>query len=95
MSELLAMLDDYRDKHGQPSDASIARAAGIHRQRISLWRTEGVRSMPDPDTLRGLARVLHVSEETVVLAAARDAGYLRPRGSDEGEHEAPTMRDHG
>jgi hypothetical protein len=51
--------------------------------------------MPRPDVLQRLAAFLHVPLETVVLAAARDAGYLRPRGSDEGEHEAPTMRDHG
>ena len=93
MSELLAIIDDYRDRHGQPSDSSIARAAGITRQRISLWRKEGVRSMPDPETLRGLARALHVSEETVVLAAARDAGYLRPRSDGDANSAAPIAPD--
>ena len=29
MSELLRIVDDYKDRHGQPSDASIARAIGV------------------------------------------------------------------
>lgn len=95
VSELLAMVDRYRDEHGQPSDASVARGAGIARQTISSWRIDGVKRMPTPETLQGLAQFLKLPLEAVVMAAARDAGYLRPRESDSGGLNAPAIDETG
>jgi transcriptional regulator with XRE-family HTH domain len=89
VSELVALIDEYRDRHGQPSEASVARAIGAAPQTINSWRHRGVREMPRPELLQRLAAFIHVPLETVVLAAARDAGYLRPRESDDGEQAAP------
>lgn len=45
--------------------------------------------MPRPEVLQRLAELLHVPLETVVLAAARDAGYLRPRSDGDADSAAP------
>jgi hypothetical protein len=55
VSNLLAIIDAYKDAHGQPSDASIARAIGITRQTLSTWRRRGIRELPERDTLHGMA----------------------------------------
>lgn len=89
MSRLLKLIDEYRDAHGQPSDASIARAVGIAPQTISSWRQRGIRQLPDRDTLRELARLLSVDYETVVLRAVLiDIGWLEE--SDGDGNAAPT-----
>jgi hypothetical protein len=82
MSELLRLIDEWKDAHGQPSDASISRAISGSDKTLHAWRKRGFKGMPDKATLRKLAAFLNVSYETVVLAAARDAGYL-----DDGPHE--------
>jgi len=35
MSRLLAIIDAYKDAHGQPSDASLARAIGVKPQTLN------------------------------------------------------------
>jgi DNA-binding XRE family transcriptional regulator len=76
MSELVRLIDDYRDAHGQPSDASIARAIGIAPQTLNSWRKRGIRELPQPETLRAMARLFRLPYEDVVLAAAEvDAGW--------------------
>ena len=76
MSKLLAIIDAYKDTHGQPSDASIARAVDIAPQTLSSWRKRGIRDLPEADTIRRLSDFLRVSYVTVFHAAAVDAGYL-------------------
>jgi transcriptional regulator with XRE-family HTH domain len=76
MSRLLAMIDEYRDAHGQPSDASIARQVGIAPQTLSSWRRRGMKELPSADTMRELARVLGRSEEDILIAAGLDTGYV-------------------
>lgn len=84
MSRLLAIIDAYKDKHGQPSDSSIARAIGVAPQTISSWRKRGIKSPPDPKNLRRLADLVVEDYETVVLRAVLlDVGWL-----DEGDGEA-------
>lgn len=76
MSELLRIIDDYRDAHGQPSDASIARAIGIAPQTLSSWRKRGIKEPPEAATLRSLARLVGLPYEDHVLQAALvDAGW--------------------
>lgn len=82
--DLVRIIDDYRARRGNPSEASVARAIGISPQAISSWRKRGVRQLPDRETLRRLAEFVGLSYETVVLAAARDAGYLDDPPSDDG-----------
>lgn len=81
-ADLVRIIDEYRDRRGNPSEASVARAIGISPQAISSWRKRGVRQLPDKETLRRLAEFVGVSYETVVLAAAHDAGYLDDDGGD-------------
>ncbi|GHJ59186.1 hypothetical protein NOK12_17040 [Nocardioides sp. OK12] len=76
MSELLRIIDEYKDAHGQPSDSSIARAVGIAPQTLSSWRKRGVRQPPSIDTLRRLADFMHVNYEDYLLQAVLvDTGY--------------------
>lgn len=75
MSELLRIIDEYKDAHGQPSDASIARAVGAAPQTISSWRVRGIRKTPAVKTLRRLAELIGVPYEEYLLQAAMvDAG---------------------
>ena len=91
MSELVRLIDDYRDAHGQPSDASVARALGIAPQTLSSWRKRGIRELPDPESLHALARLTRRDYATVVLPAVlRDIGYLE----DTPDSPAPS-RDRG
>jgi transcriptional regulator with XRE-family HTH domain len=76
MSELLRIIDDYKDAHGQPSDSSIARAIGVAPQTISSWRRRGIREAPAIETLRRMAEFMRLPyEEYVLQAALVDAGY--------------------
>lgn len=77
MSRLAVLIDDYKDRTGQPSDASIGRAIGVARQTVNSWRTRGVRGLPAHDTLLRLAALIGADYETVVLRAALlDAGWV-------------------
>lgn len=76
MSELVRIIDDYRDAHGQPSDASVARAIGIAPQTLSSWRKRGIKEPPEAESLRALAQLTGLPYEGYVLQAALvDAGY--------------------
>ena len=76
VSELLRIIDDYKDRHGQPSDASIARAIGVAPQTISSWRKRGIKEPPAVETLKRMAAFMRLSYEDVVLQAALvDAGW--------------------
>lgn len=90
MSRLLAIIDEYKDRHGQPSDASIARAIAVSPATISAWRRRGLRELPDRQSLKELAALAGLDYETVVLPAVlADIGYLateEPAASDEDEH---------
>ncbi len=77
MSKLIALIDEYKDAHGAPSDSSIARAIGIAPQTISSWRQRGIRQLPEPETLRSLAAFIGRDYASVVIPAAMaDIGYL-------------------
>lgn len=76
MSRLVELIDDYKDRHGQPSDASIARAVGIAPQTLNSWRKRGIRDLPNADTLRRLAGFLGIEDEDTFYAAGVDAGYI-------------------
>jgi transcriptional regulator with XRE-family HTH domain len=75
---LVALIDEYKSKHGEPSDASIARAIGASRQTVSSWRKRGIRDLPEAATLRSLAAFIGRDYDTVILRAALlDSGYLQ------------------
>lgn len=74
MSELVRIIDDYRDAHGQPSTASIARAIEVAPQTISSWRTRGIHELPQGDTLRRLAKHVGLPYRYVLEAALIDVG---------------------
>lgn len=76
MSALIRIIDDYRDAHGQPSEASVARAIGASPQAVSNWRKRGLKELPDKETLRRLADFVGLPMEDVLMAAAYDAGYI-------------------
>lgn len=77
MSRLVAIIDAYKDQHGQPSDSSVARAIGVKPQTLSSWRKRGLKEPPARESLRELARLTRLDYETVVLRAALiDAGWV-------------------
>jgi transcriptional regulator with XRE-family HTH domain len=79
VSQLLALIDEYKDTHGAPSDSSIARAIGVAPQTISSWRKRGIKEPPARDALWRLAELLSLDYESVVLRAAIvDSGWLDP-----------------
>lgn len=91
MSQLLNLIDDYKDSHGGPSDSSIARAIGTAPQTISSWRKRGIKEPPSRELLRNLAGLLRVDYESVVLRAALvDAGWI---DADPGPTMTPDAED--
>lgn len=84
MSRLLALIDEYRDAHGQPSDASIARAIGIQPQTLNSWRKRGMKNPPSNVALRQLAALIGRDYETVVLRAVLiDIGWADEEAHDQ------------
>jgi transcriptional regulator with XRE-family HTH domain len=81
-SRLVDLIDDYKDRHGQPSDRSIARAIGVAPQTLSAWRKRGIRELPAAETLRRLASFIGVDEKVTFYAAGVDAGYIVERYDD-------------
>ena len=76
MSEVVRIIDEYKDAHGQPSDASIARALGVSPGTLSAWRKRGIKSPPEAETLRALAVLARLPyAEYVLQAALVDAGW--------------------
>lgn len=76
MSRLIALIDDYKDRHGNPSDASIARGIGVAPQTVSAWRRRGIKELPNAETMRKLAAFIRVAEADVLYAAGVDTGYI-------------------
>lgn len=75
IARLVALIDHYKAAHGV-SDAELARRIGISRENLRLWRTNGLRALPDRDNLRGVARTIGQPYRRVLSAALLDAGYL-------------------
>lgn len=89
MSRLLALIDDYKDRHGQPSDSSIGRAIGVAPQTISSWRHRGYKEPMSPAVLRKLAALLGVDYERVVLRAVLlDVGWIEESDGHDGSDRA-------
>lgn len=89
MSKLVAIIDAYKDQHGQPSDSSVARAIGVKPQTLNSWRKRGIKEPPDRGALRELARLTRRDYETDVLRAALlDAGWIEDRGDGNDEDRA-------
>lgn len=95
MGKLLSIIDTYKDTHGQPSDASVARAVGIAPQTLSSWRKRGIRQPPEPDTLRRLAAFMNVPHLDVVHAALYDAGWITQDDLDRLDRGTPASSGEG
>lgn len=77
VSRLIAIIDEYKDRSGQPSDASIGRAIGVARQTVSSWRRRGISELPDRGSLVRLAELTGRDyEDEVLRAALLDTGWL-------------------
>lgn len=76
MSQLIAIIDQYKDTHGAPSDSSIARAIGVAPQTISSWRKRGIKEAPAVDAIKRLAVLVGLPYEDYILQAVLvDTGY--------------------
>lgn len=77
MSELAKIIGGYKDRHGQPSDASIARAIGVAPQTLDSWLNRGMKTSPrNTDPLRQLARLVGLEYHIIASAVAVDIGLL-------------------
>lgn len=77
--ELGALVDAWRNRRDpRPSYAWISTKVGVKsRSSVKPWLTG--QSMPQPEALREIARLIGVSYRTVLDAALLDAGYLEER----------------
>lgn len=77
MSELAKIIGGYKDRHGQPSDASIARAIGVAPQTLDSWLNRGMKTVPrNMEPLRALAHLVGLDYRVIVDAVAVDIGLL-------------------
>lgn len=85
---LVELIDRYKNAHGV-SDAELARRIGITRENLRLWRTNGVRRLPERANLAAVARTIGRPYRQVLSAALFDTDYLsdtdtgQPRPHDE------------
>lgn len=84
MSELIRLIDDYRDRAGQPSEASVARAIGVRPQTINSWRTRAPKYPLKRDTLERLAKMMGLPYKYVLHCSLYDTGWVseKPRLED-------------
>lgn len=75
ISRLAALIDTHKDTHGI-SDAELARRIGMTRENLRLWRTGGLRRLPDRDNLAAVAKIIGKPYREVLNAALLDTGYL-------------------
>ena len=61
-------------RKGSRSYSDLAERSGLSRAAIHRLTRNPIRSVPDPETLRGLAPALDVSIDRVAVAALRSAG---------------------
>ncbi|KPN44906.1 DNA-binding protein, partial [Mycobacterium intracellulare subsp. chimaera] len=93
---LIELVDRYKNAHGV-SDAELARRIGITRENLRLWRTNGIRRLPERSNLAAVARTIGRPYRQVLSAALFDSGYLTqtdtrvPRPYDEVLHDAVTV----
>lgn len=97
MDELGALIEEVKraflDRHGvELSNQDIARRSGgvMTRGRVQQLEKTGVKAMPGPDVIMGLARGLEVPASLVLERALLAAGYgaAMPRA----QHEERTLR---
>lgn len=62
------------ERKGDRSYDDLARRGGLTRATVHRLATAPVRSLPDPETIIGLAAALDVSVDRVAVAALRSAG---------------------
>lgn len=76
MSELFKIIDEWKDRNGGPSDASIARVIGVSDQTFNSWRKRGFRTTPrNLDPFRRLAAHVGLDyNDVIVQAIAVDVG---------------------
>lgn len=61
-------------RKGSRSYSDLADRSGLSRAAIHRLAKSPIRTVPDPETLRGLAAALDVSIDRVAVAALRSAG---------------------
>lgn len=74
-TKMLEILDAHKSRVGA-SDLGLARDLGLTRQAVSLWRKNGLKALPDRETLHAMGRVTGVPYRRILTAALIDAGYL-------------------
>lgn len=80
VSELMKILDGYRDRHGQPSWASIARSIGVVPQTLDTWRHRGMKTYPrNLEPFRNLADLVGLDYKVIIDAIAFDVGLADQR----------------
>lgn len=77
MSELGKIIEAYRDRHGRPPEASIARAIGVPPQTVNSWLVRGMKTAPrNLEPLRELARLVGLPYNVIAQAVAVDIGLM-------------------
>lgn len=70
MSELFKIVDEWKDRNGGPSDASIARVIGVTEQTFNSWRKRGFKSTPrNLEPFRRMAELFGLDYNEVIVQA--------------------------
>lgn len=80
MSQIRALIQRYRDGHGQVAEAAIARSAGIEPGTLNSWFRRGRTSIPAAPDLYRLTRAIEATWSEMLDAALHDYGYLPEEG---------------
>lgn len=77
MSEVGKIIEGYRDRHGHPPYASIARAIDVQPQTLDSWRNRGMKTAPrDLEPFRRLAEFVQLDYDIIGAAIAVDIGMM-------------------
>ena len=74
MGALMALIQEHLDRHGV-TRSEFARRAGTHPQTVQNWKDKPG-TLPRPQHLRSVAKVIGKPYRVVLDAALLDSGYL-------------------
>lgn len=73
---LAELIERFVETNPRTTNAEVASSVGVAPSTVARWRAHALNELPDAESLRALAVVLHMSEADVLYAAGVDTGYI-------------------